>query len=70
VLLQGAGVVGLQVGNDLIFAVRAKHCRAINFLDFTHLIRQHGTAVEQVDQFQVHGVDLLTQFREGFGHGE
>ncbi len=62
-------VARLQPADDFDFALRAEHRRAFQALDRAYGTGQAGALVQQRQQFQIEGVNLRTQFGEGFCHG-
>jgi hypothetical protein len=64
-VLQRAGVAGLQAVDHLRLALGAEDDRAFVLLDLAHLQRQPGTVIEQRKQLAVEGIDLVAEFRQG-----
>ena len=68
--LEWAGVAGLDLFDHLRDAVRAEEGRAFFFLQLTHLLRDFGALVDQLQHLAVQAVNLiaqLQQFRAGLG---
>ena len=63
-VLQGAGVGGLNLVDDLRHTVGAKKRRAFAFLDLAHPFGHQSALVQQREQLLVDAVDLHAQAGE------